>query len=221
MADKYTYRPPLGFDIRVKPEKGSDREAKNATRTCEWEGCDSPAPHRAPKSNKNEGEYLWFCQKHAREYNRSWNFFTDMSDDEVKEYQEATQHGGRPTWAMGANATKKDGTRAAPPPGFKPGRSRPHDRGAQMKSKDAYGFIREGSAPEGSASSQRQIPKLQRQALETLDLPETAKMDDVRQRYKEMVKKFHPDANGGNRGAEDRLRQVINAYRTLRAANFR
>ncbi len=220
MANKYEYRPPLGFDIRVKPDRDSDRESKNATRTCEWEGCERPAPHRAPRSPNREDDFLWFCQSHAQQYNRSWNFFADMSTEEVKEYQEATLTGNRPTWAMGTNAKTQDGWTPSQP-GFKPGRSRPHGRGEQMKSRDAYGFIREGAAAEGSTAQRRQIPKLQRQALETLDLPETCSLNDIKQRYKELVKRFHPDANGGNRGAEDRLRQVINAYRTLRAANFR
>ena len=85
---------------------------------------------------------------------------------------------------------------------------------------DPYGFIGEnegGRAPE----QRRHIPKLQKKALETLHLDDRATMEDVRQRYKELVKRFHPDVNGGDRGAEDRLREVINAYRTLRAANFR
>jgi DnaJ-class molecular chaperone len=53
-----------------------------------------------------------------------------------------------------------------------------------------------------------------------LALGETATLQEVKSRYKELVKRFHPDANGGNRGTEERLRQVIKAYGHLRATGF-
>lgn len=220
MSKSYEYKPPLGFDIRVKPTKGKkNREEARATHNCEWAGCDKPGPHRAPRTPGKLNDYRWFCQTHAREYNRAWNFFEDMSDDEVAEYQAATLLGDRPTWAMGANAWERGGRRRKPPPGFVPGKSRPKDRANPDGVGDAYGFLGDDdSRPE---PRRRHVPKLQKKALETLHLDEQATMDAVRQRYKDLVKRFHPDANGGDRGAEDRLREVINAYRTLRAANFR
>jgi len=219
MSKDYEYKPPLGFDIRVK--KGRARTAKEtrATHNCEWAGCDKPGPHRAPRTPGKLDDYRWFCQTHAREYNRAWNFFEDMSDEEVAEYQAATLVGDRPTWSMSTNARDKTG-KSRPATGFVPGKSRPSDRARVKDTGDAYGFLGDDgvrAAPE----PRRQVPKLQKKALETLHLDESATIEDVRQRYKELVKRFHPDANGGDRGAEDRLRDVINAYRTLRAANFR
>ncbi len=40
----------------------------------------------------------------------------------------------------------------------------------------------------------------------------------IRAKYKSWVKRLHPDANGGDRSREDRLREIINAYNTLKAA---
>ncbi len=219
MSRSYEYKPPLGFDIRVKPERPTDPEEMRADRSCEWAGCTRPGPHKAPKTPGKLDDYRWFCQTHAREYNRAWNFFEDMNDEEVAEYQAATMLGDRPTWPMGANAWERGGRRG-PPPGFVPGKSKPRDRARMSGTGDAYGFLGE-DAPGAKPERKRHVPKLQKKALETLHLDEGASMDDVRQRYKELVKRFHPDANGGDRGAEDRLRDVINAYRTLRAANFR
>jgi len=219
MSEPYKYKPPLGFDIRVKPERPEDPEEELATRPCEWAGCTRPGPHRAPKAPGHLDEFRWFCQTHARAYNRAWNFFSDMSDEEVAEYQAATVMGERPTWPMGANAWDRKG-RKKPPPGFVPGKSKPRDRFGLGGATDPFGFIGDHET-RAEPERRRHIPKLQKKALETLHLDERATMDDVRQRYKELVKRFHPDANGGDRGAEDRLRDVINAYRTLRAANFR
>ncbi len=218
MNDSYEYKPPLGFDIRVKPTKGKKRAEANAHRTCEWAGCDKPAPHRAPKTPGQLDNYRWFCQSHAQQYNRSWNFFEDMSDDEMAEYQAATITGDRPTWGMGTNAWSKKG-KAGPNTGFEPGKTRPRERTGGLGA-DPFDLMDDEGKAKRSNARDRQIPKLQKQALETLHLDESADMEDVKQRYKELVKRFHPDANGGDRGAEDRLREVINAYRTLRAANF-
>ena len=220
MSDNYEYKPPLGFDIRVKKGRAKNREEAPATHKCEWAGCDQPGPHRAPRTPGKLNDYRWFCQTHAREYNRAWNFFEDMSDEEVAEYQAATLVGDRPTWSMSTNARDKTGRSRPPRPDFVPGKSRPTDRTDMGGAADPFGFAgdhKRRTEPE----QRRHIPKLQKKALETLHLDERATMDDVRLRYKELVKKFHPDANGGDRGAEDRLREVINAYRTLRAANFR
>lgn len=219
MTEPYNYKPPLGFDIRVKPKGRKAREEAAATHNCEWAGCDRPGPHRAPRTPGRLDDYRWFCQAHAREYNHSWNFFEDMDDEEIAEYQAATITGDRPTWTMGANAWPRDG-KVKSPPGFVPGKSRPGNRTGRESAADPFDILGKGGA-QAKPESQRHVPKLQKQALETLHLEERATMVDVRQRYKELVKRFHPDANGGDRGAEDRLREVINAYRTLRAGNFR
>jgi DnaJ-class molecular chaperone len=59
-----------------------------------------------------------------------------------------------------------------------------------------------------------------RRAFEALGLDETVDAAAVKARYKQLVKQVHPDANGGDRSYEDRLREVINAYNTLKAGGF-
>ena len=61
---------------------------------------------------------------------------------------------------------------------------------------------------------------MQIRALELLNLDASATLHEIKARYKELVKRFHPDANGGDRGAEERLKQVIKAYGVLRAAGL-
>ena len=53
-----------------------------------------------------------------------------------------------------------------------------------------------------------------------LHLAHGATLIEIKARYKELVKRFHPDANGGDRGAEERLKQVIKAYGVLRASGL-
>ena len=94
------------FDkIRVKPEE--DRLARNKVEACEWPGCERPAKHRAPCGRDREGEYYNFCVDHVRQYNKSYNYFTGMKDDEVAAFQTDARSGHRPTWRMGENASAK------------------------------------------------------------------------------------------------------------------
>ena len=57
-------------------------------------------------------------------------------------------------------------------------------------------------------------------AFDALGLDETAGAEAIRNRYKELVKRLHPDANGGDRSREEKLREIIHAYKTLRAARL-
>ncbi|MDE2357374.1 MAG: J domain-containing protein, partial [Alphaproteobacteria bacterium] len=70
------------------------------------------------------------------------------------------------------------------------------------------------------AESERRLGKLERNALADLDLGAEADAQAIRSRYIELVKRCHPDANGGDRSAEHKLQRVIKAYQTLRKAQL-
>src|SRR6202012_762518 len=67
---------------------------------------------------------------------------------------------------------------------------------------------------------ERHLTRLQSVAFDQMQLPHNATLIEIKARYKELVKRFHPDANGGDRGAEERLKQVIKAYGVLRASGL-
>ncbi|MCH8686049.1 J domain-containing protein [Pedomonas mirosovicensis] len=60
---------------------GQEREAQTV-RPCDREGCGQPGECPAPKS-PHSNEKWWFCQEHAAEYNRNWNYFAGMSAEEA------------------------------------------------------------------------------------------------------------------------------------------
>jgi DnaJ-class molecular chaperone len=60
----------------------------------------------------------------------------------------------------------------------------------------------------------------QRSHLAQLDLDETATLQDVKMRYKQLVKRFHPDANGGDKQAEERFKSINEAYSNLKSAGL-
>jgi len=98
------------FDkIRVTP-RGTKPEPK-AEKSCEWEGCDKPARHKAPKGRGFEGQFWNYCTAHVQEYNKSYNYFAGMTDGDVTAAQRAAQTGDRPTWKLGERAHAAAGSR--------------------------------------------------------------------------------------------------------------
>ncbi len=196
------------FDsIRLKPDK--DRLVRDACPTCQWQGCDQPGPYPAPKGRGRENEYLQFCLDHVRAYNKGYNYFDGMSDDDVAAYQKADLTGQRPTWFIGAN-------RFARMPNTK---ARARMFRADLHTDDPFALFEENE-PREDAARRRPLRTLERRALRALDLAEDFTGESIKARFKELVKLHHPDANGGDRASEDRLRDVIQAYSYLRKAGL-
>ncbi|SRR5712691_291322 len=203
---------PLFDRIRVKPDK--DRRLRAQCPACEWPNCKAPATHRAPKGRLREREYWRFCLDHVREYNHTYNFFAGMSADDIARYQREAVIGHRPTWKMGMNGGR-------PTVRSHSSRFRPEFGGAD----DPFGMFQEfGTAAGGRAagrSEARAVRNAERKALDALGLEPDASAQQVKTRFKALVKRHHPDANGGDRSSEDKLREIIQAYNYLKSAGYR
>jgi len=198
---------PKYFDkIRVRPDPQA--EAKAQAPACQWDGCNEPGTHRAPVGRMREGEYFRFCFDHVREYNKGFNYFSGVPDSEIARYQKEALTGHRPTWAMGTNASLRSSPDMAQ---HRSGRA-----GYYRNVRDPFNMFGGGNA----APRERKAKPLEAKALETLGLTTKATGADLKARYKELVKRHHPDANGGDRGSEDRFRDVLQAYRVLKQAGL-
>ena len=201
---------PLFDRIRVKPDQ--DRRLRAELPGCQWPGCDAPATHRAPKGRLRASEYWRFCLEHVREYNNSYNFFAGMSDDAIAKYQKEAITGHRPTWKMGSIG----GQRAAK-------RDRAGVRG-EWETNDPFSLFGEAGARWSSQAKRvvegRTVLNAQRRALGVLGLEADAKRTDIKSKFKVLVKRHHPDANGGDRTSEEQLREIIQAYNYLKSAGF-
>ncbi len=214
MSRAFQYKPKF-VDIRVRPPKEGEAEAeadvhalKPGERPCDHPGCRVAATAKAPKSRDMVGEYYWFCQPHAAEYNKSWDFFAGMNEKEVADAQAARTYGDRPTWQFKASKFSREAASFSAKAGTGRGYGDPLG---------VFGSAKARVQPQASA---RHLGKLERAAFAELDLMEDAEGPQIRARYAELVKRCHPDANGGDRSAESRLQRVIKAYKTLQKAKL-
>ena len=219
MDDAFQYTPRF-TDIRVKPPKPGDEAAetvglKPGEHQCDWPACRKPAAARAPKSRETPGLYYDFCQPHAAEYNKNWNFFAGMSEGDIRaQREEELTTGGRPTWKMQAGRASREAAAFAAK--FKTGAN--SGAGSWRDTFDVFGASRR--APEPEAGPGAHLGKLERKALADLDLEPGVDRQRIRMRYHDLLKRCHPDMNGGDRGAEDKLQRVLMAYRTLKKAGM-
>jgi hypothetical protein len=175
-------------------------KVEGATGRCAAPGCRARGEYKAPSQPANfdgPGSYRLLCLDHVREHNARYNFFDGMSPDEIAEAQ--TPYAG---WERSTRAFASAG--ADPAPSWSDF-SDPLDAiSARFKHVD-----REESS---------RFTGAERRALSVLGLGENASLKSVRSQYSKLVRRFHPDRNGGDRSHEKQLREVIDAYQTLRKA---
>jgi curved DNA-binding protein CbpA len=196
------------FD-KIRIDAGEARP-KPLLRACQMQGCDAAGTHRAPKGRHAEGEYFWFCLDHVRAYNKSYNYFSGMNDAAVQAFQKDATIGHRPTWRMGVNAKGDEAPRATGRMKF----------GWTQHPHDPFRLFGDGFQAKRPEPERRSVHNMEMKSLETLGLDRSATAADVKSRYKTLVKRHHPDANGGDRSLEDRLREIIQAYSYLKSVGF-
>jgi len=203
MSDPFSYRVKF-TDIRVKPPASdTSRQKAKKTRVCEHDDCDLAGEHKAPK--RDGKGYHYFCQAHAAQYNRSFNFFEGMTEEEVTAFNEQARYDHKKTWRfgngpVGANSAQKL-------------HNKKYWRGREV--------FEDGVEGETHARQKRAgRTQLQVRALNELDLDREATPEEIRARYAEYVRRFHPDSNAGDRSSEHKLARVLRAGKTLKAAGL-
>lgn len=173
---------------------------EGATAFCAVPGCDEPGEFKAPLlSGDFDGPGAWrfLCLEHVRQHNARYNYFEGMSPDEITEAQSPLAGWDRPSRRFSAAGSD-------PPPAWS-------DFADPLDAISA----RFGRRAEPKTS---RFNREEQRALSILGLGEDADRHAVRQRYSTLVRRFHPDRNGGDRSQEERLGRVIDAYQLLRKA---
>lgn len=165
-------------------------------RCCDMPACAAPGEYRAPKSRRNLKDYWWFCLDHVRAYNATWDYYKGMSPGEIEAELRRDTAWQRPSWPLGSlgAAAWED-----------------------AMARDPLGLLAAGRVRRGHAPPAEQAPAELREPLATLGLSWPVTIAAVKSRYKELAKRHHPDANGGDKAAEERIKTINLAYATLRS----
>ena len=169
---------------------------------CAVPGCREPGEFRAPLTPGDfdgPGTYRLMCLEHVREHNARYNFFAGMSADEIEEAQSPIAGWNRHVRAF------------AYAPGADPGP-------AWRDFRDPLDAISARYRPGHSRPSAARFNAREREAMGVLGLGEDSDRTALRKRYSELVRRYHPDRNGGDRSHELRLGRVIDAYQLLKGS---
>jgi hypothetical protein len=196
----------------MKHQQRHDRfhgRIEGAERPCAAPGCDECGEFRAPGPRASgfdgPGDYRWFCLDHVRQFNAGYDFFAGMSADEIIAAQSPLSGWEQESRAFRPTAGIDQAPRWA-------------DFADPLEAINARARARRASANPAGRQDGRPVTTEERRALETLGLPLDADRKDLRGRYSQLVRKYHPDRNGGDRSFEARLQQVVEAYQLLRRA---
>ena len=176
-------------------------DCSSMRRCCEAPGCVAEGSYPAPKSRDKLNEYLWFCLDHVRIYNRAWDYCAGLSSQQIEELIRGDTLWQRPTWPLGD--------------------WRKQEALIRERLRRDYGEGADPAHPEHEAvfEARRRPESPEEKAMRVLDLVPPVTFDQIKSRYRELVKTHHPDTNGGDRSSEERLKTINQAYTTLKAAH--
>ncbi|WP_338644243.1 J domain-containing protein [Novosphingobium olei] len=177
-------------------------------RICNAPGCDEPGEFRAPGGRPSgfdgPGDYRWFCLEHVRQFNSGYDFFAGMTPEEILAAQSPIAG-----WESQTRAFRPDaGIDQAP---------RWNDFADPLEAIQQRARARRADAMHRQEAARRGISPVERRSYEVLGLDLDADRKALRSRYSELVRRYHPDRNGGDRSYEGRLQEVVEAYNHLRS----
>lgn len=171
-----------------------------ALRRCDHPECGEEGQYRAPKGRDQLAVYFWFCLEHVRQYNLSWNYFAGMNEQEIERIRRRDTVWDRPSWPL-----------SGPP------QHRFHE--SAHKIRDYFDLLEDEPDEARRAEARRAPPRRatpEEEALTVFALAAPVTLVQVKARYKELVKRHHPDTHGGDRDAEERLKVINQAYTVLK-----
>ena len=168
---------------------------------CAHPDCAEPGDYRAPVRRPGSAfaapsgppEWQHFCLEHVREFNAKWNYFEGMSEDAIWEAQTPYPSWDRETRAFAHNATA-----------------------GEDRIDDMLGVLRWKTTATVRAESP--LTREDRQALSKLGLPDDATLKDVKAKYRQLARRYHPDANDGSREHEARFQALTEACSHLESS---
>ena len=161
---------------------------------CDWENCNKQGVYRAPTEKDNSRKFKLLCLEHIKIFNKKWNYFDNMSDQEIEYFVKSDLTWHKSTKSFGSsenffnilwNNALEDKLNIFKSSGFK------EFKKTKLTSND-------------------------QDALDLMELKYDAKWEEIQKRFKNLVKKYHPDKNSGSKKYEDKLKKITLAYSQLK-----
>jgi len=181
-------------NLRIKPKNLSKK------RPCDYGGCNEHGEFQAKTKSATK---FFYCLNHIKEFNKNYNFFEGMSEEEIIDYQISAIIGHRPTWKSGTNPHANYFSKFA------------KNDGSAFD--DPFDLFEKDKTSKYERQSKIKKGKISEKAYKLLDFSSLSSKSDIRKKFKEVVKSLHPDTNGGDNSQEDLLKEVISAYKTLKS----
>ena len=162
---------------------------------CDHKNCKKIGNYKAPIEKDNSKKFRWLCLDHVKEFNRSWDYFRGMSDQEVCEFLKSDMTWHKPTQAFSS------------PDNFFSilWKNTLNEKGDVLSN----GHTK-------TIGTKINFSDKDRNAFKIIELEVGTKWDKIQNQFKKLVKKYHPDMNAGNKKFEERLKIITLAYTQLK-----
>ena len=166
---------------------------------CDNVNCKNLGEYKAPKSRSQLNIYYFFCLKHIKEYNKSWDFYKGLSVDQIELSMRKDTVWDRPSWPLKGNPSKVMDQL---------NEFLSNDYSLFEKDKEIRDFLKNKTIDENLTTEEHN-------SLKILDIKIPITVEEIKKKYKKLVKIFHPDVNANNKKAELRFKEITEAYRIL------
>jgi len=167
---------------------------------CEWQNCKETGEFKAPLERDNSKNYKWLCEEHIKLFNKSWNYFAGMSQDEIEIFLKSDLTWHRPTQKFGSS-----------------------DNFFSIlwnnALSDKFNFFKQEEIINNLKN--KKLSEKDKDAFRIMDLEFNTDWPLIQKKFKILVKKFHPDRNAGNKQFEDKLKKITLAYSHLKVIMVR
>ena len=185
-------------DKRVKEAlRLKDYDEDEQTGCCDYPGCLEDGMYKAPKSRLQLRSYHYFCLEHVREYNKAWNYHKGLNEQQVENSIRRSTTWDRPSWPFGT-------------------KHKMFESFVKGNVADNFDFFEMDSFSRNNGEPNKKFNADQLDALDIMGLKPPIDIPKLKSQYKYLVKIHHPDRNGGDRKAEERLKLINEAYTTLK-----
>ena len=167
---------------------------------CEWENCKEFGKYKAPLEKDNIKNFQWLCEEHIKLFNKSWNYFEGMSQDQIENFLKSDLTWHRPTQKFGS-------------------RDNFFNILWNNALSDKFNFFKQDKT--FNSTHNKKLTEKDKDAFRIMGLEFSSDWLVVQKKFKTLVKKFHPDRNGGNKELENKLKKITLAYSHLKLIMIR